>query len=62
MVACITYFSVEQLTFTIATREGPFTIDRYLVSGLIDILVNDDGIHPSALAEKVSESGKTCLY
>lgn len=52
MFACISEFLTENLTFSIATREGPFEIDRHLILALTDIPVNDEGIPIYTLVEK----------
>ncbi|MGV7927189.1 hypothetical protein PJO48_29485, partial [Mycobacterium kansasii] len=43
MFLCINEFSQDNLTFKITTREGPFDVDRHLISGLMDIPVNEEG-------------------
>ncbi|MGV7988825.1 hypothetical protein PJP10_31115, partial [Mycobacterium kansasii] len=61
MFLCINEFSQDNLTFKITTREGPFDVDRHLISGLMDIPINEEGIPIHVLLNKPSESEKLML-
>jgi hypothetical protein len=61
MFTCISDFSIENLTFIITTREGRIEVDCHLISGLMDIPVNDDGIPIHMLVEEPSEYEKRML-
>ncbi|MGV8000495.1 hypothetical protein PJP08_29255, partial [Mycobacterium kansasii] len=61
MFACINEFSKDNLTFKISTGEGPFYVDRHLISALMDIPVNDEGIPSHHLTDKPSVSEKRML-
>ena len=61
MMACICDQSLDNLTFSIATREDKFFVDRHLIAGIMDIPVNDEGIPIHTLYAKLSESEKQML-
>ncbi|MGV7959488.1 hypothetical protein PJP14_29750, partial [Mycobacterium kansasii] len=57
-MACICNQSLDNLTFSIATREDKFFVDRHLIAGIMDIPVNDEGIPIHTLYAKLSELEK----
>ncbi|MGV7959416.1 hypothetical protein PJP14_29370, partial [Mycobacterium kansasii] len=52
---------LDDLTFSIASREDKFVVDRHLISGIMEIPVNDEGIPIHTLYDKPSESEKRML-